>query len=149
METFMSKAKSPDNDTVELIADNLQADLVGWLIDRLRHMECAYRYLTEDQQRTVIREAQYATRSLVEEVVRKVAAEDRQTIVADLKKVTRDADKIVGQLECAKHSEYRHNLVDAVGSQVLIVVADPEQYMGGDMPEPDPDQPDLGPDEAA
>lgn len=131
------------DEQIALTTDNLQADIVGWLVDRLRNLECAYRYLSEDDQKDIIASAQAATRLLIEEVVRKVAAEERQTIVADLKKVTRDADKIVGQLECSKQSEYRHNLVDAVGSQVLIVVADPEGYMGGEMPEPDPDEPTL------
>lgn len=125
---------------IELTADNLQADIVGFIVDRMRQMECAYRYMTEDQQRDLIQDARVAARALIEEVVRTVASEERLTITAELAKVVNDGKKIVGTLECSKADEHRHSLFDSVGSAVLIVVADPEEYMGGEMPEPDPDQ---------
>lgn len=42
-----------------------------------------------------------------------------------------------------KHDPNRHALLDSVGKPVLIVVADSSQFMGGDRPRADPQQPDL------
>ena len=139
-EMARANAKQGESDLPNIETDGLQADITGWLVDRLRHQEKPYAEMSEAEQREVIESAQKATADLLREVVKKIAADERKVIQADLKNVTRDADKIVGKLECPKSSEYRHDLFDATGRTVLIVVADADEYMGGEMPEADADQ---------
>jgi hypothetical protein len=135
-----ANAKQDESDLPTLGTDGLQADITGWLVDRLRHQEKPYAEMSEQEQREVIESAQKATADLLREIVKTIAADERKVIEVSLKNVQRDADKIVGKLECPKASHYRHELFDATGQTVLIVVADADKYMGGEMPEAEADQ---------
>jgi len=83
-----------------------------------------------------------ASREIIKDAVGMIAAEGRVTIVAELESVAiKDGIKAVCTLP--KSSEQRHDLYDAQGKQVLIVVASAEAFLHGDMPRPDLDQPPL------
>ena len=129
--------------TVELAADPLTGDVAHFLIDRLRSLESAYRYLPEDQQKEIIEDAKRAAGSLVEAAVSIIAADGRDTIPVRVKKVVNDGEKIQVTIEARKEDTHRHALFDAAGCAGHLVVADPDKYAGGEMPVPDPDQPEL------
>ena len=72
-----------------------------------------------------------------------IAARGLRTIKATLEQVT-IKDGIVGKIIMSKFDEQRHALVDATGSKILIVVADPEEFTGERAPaEIKPDQSEL------
>ena len=131
------------DEEVQLISDQLSGNITGWLIDRLRSYECAYRYMTEDQQKTVINEATMAGGNLVRDVVRLIAGHGRETIPVKIKKVENDGEKIKVTIEGNNADENRHALFDAAGAFARIIVADAEKFIGGDQPEPEPDQREL------
>ncbi len=130
-------------ETLELAADTLTGDVTAFLIDRLRDWECAYRYMPEHQQRAVIDDAMRAAGHLVESVVSIIAADGRETIPIRVKKVENDGAKIKVTIEASKEDANRHALFDAAGCVGHLVVADPEKFSGGDVPAPDPDEPNL------
>ena len=51
-----------DDTALELAAETLAGDVARFLVDRLRHMECAFRYLNEADQQDVINDARAAAR---------------------------------------------------------------------------------------
>ncbi len=130
------------DDRVMLISDGLHSQISDWLVDRIRQLPKTWREMTEQEQREVIESAISASGALVRATVNTVAADERKVIVADLDKVE-FKDGIKAQISCSRTSEYRHELSDAQGQQILIVVADADKYMGGDHPEAEPDQPPL------
>lgn len=140
-----SKKPAPISDeTIQLTADTLTGDIASWLIDRLREYECAYRYMSEDQQKTVIAEAKMAAENMVHVACGIMAADGRDTIPVSVKKVVNDGDKIQVTIEASKFSEQRHALFDAAGCAAHLTVIDSEKYQGGEGPKPEPDQRDMG-----
>lgn len=131
---------STDDTTVTLAADTLTGDLATWLIDRLRNLECAFRYLSEDQQREQIVSAKQAVERLVKEAVNIIAADGRSSIPGKCVKVVNDGKKLQAVIEVSTSSEHRHDLLDAVNFPVQMLVADAEKFDGGDVPDPEPDQ---------
>lgn len=122
---------------------DLDAQIVSFLVDRLKQFETPFKRMSEAEQRAVIHDAQEAARHYLQSVVKRLAADGRQTIEAEMAKVVNDGKRLQGTLECKTDDQYRHALLDSVGTTVLLVVADAEQYTGGELPEPDPDQRDL------
>ena len=129
----------------------LNTELVDPVLDRVKQLDKRWSEMTEVEQRELIQTLHRQANRAIDEVVHRIAADGRDVIQATLKQVTRDGDKIVGKLEPSTTSEYRHEMFDATGSTVLLVVADGSQYRQGAAPEPEPDQHDLveGPGDAA
>jgi len=136
-------AEQVSEDLVDLAADTLTGDIASWLIDRLRGLESAYRYLTEDQQREVIAEAKQAAWYMVRQAVGIIAAGGRETIPVTVEKVENDGKRIKVTMEASRLSEHRHTLFDAAGCEAHLSIADPGQFAGGEAPAPEPDQPEL------
>jgi len=134
---------------IQLAADQLTGNVTSFLVDRLRDWETAFRYMDEEMQKTVIADASRASRDLVEQTVRLVAGEGRDTIMVRVKKVENDGDKIKVAIEATKECESRHQLFDAAGFAATLTVVDASKFEGGEEPAPDPDQPDLPNQEAA
>ena len=76
------------------------------------------------------------------EAVAIIAADGREVITADLEQLTAK-DEIKAVCKLSKFDENRHLLLDAVGKPVLIVVASHQQFLGGALPQSEPDQTDL------
>lgn len=129
--------------TVLFDADTLMGDVRDALLDRIKGMDHPYKLLKEDQQLELIDGCERIARNLVTEAVRIIAANGRTVIPALLEQCTiKDGVKAV--LTMSQHDPHRHELTDAVGKPVLVVVADASQYMGeGDKPKPEPEQSDI------
>ncbi len=131
--------KSVESTTIDTTCESLGGDLASWLVDRLRQQPKTYGEMSEQEQREVIESAIMAVNSMLRSAVALIAADERAVIVAEVEKVEfKDGVKAI--LTASKSSEYRHALADAQGQTVLIVVADADKYLGGERPEPDPDQ---------
>lgn len=130
----------------------LVGNVRDFLLDHLRHAvdPRPWNERSEDQQRLAVDQATTAAESVVRSVVNLVASAGCGTISAKVKAVKNDGDKVDVTLIVSNLAEGRHELFDAAGEFVKVVIADPKPYMGeGDKPEitPDPpekpDQPDL------
>lgn len=132
-----------DDEQITLAAETLSGDIRDFLLDRLRNMKKPYAAMSEDDQADVIHQATEAAERLVQQVVVLIASQGRKAIVGNLLQVTRK-DSIKAVCEFAKTDELRHDLFDAQGSAVLLVVADARPFTGEQNPaNPDPDQGDM------
>ena len=135
-------AENPEQEPIELIADTMLGELVKFVIDEIRAAPDVWAKLAEHQQEQVITRAELRSRMLISQMVKLIAADGRETIGCDLEQITaKDEIKAVCKLQ--RHDKSRHALLDAVGKRVLLVVADPEPYLAGEMPRADPQQQEL------
>lgn len=130
------------SETSGLVAERLSGSVTSFIVDRLRHLPKPYAMMSESEQQDIIEDAVTAGNAFVRDVVKLIAANGRPTISAIVEKVE-FKDGMKAHLKMSKFCELRHALADAQGQNVLIVVADPDSYIGGDNPTPDPDQPGL------
>ena len=125
------------------IAENLKGDYCRAVCDWFRHAPKTWQEMSEDEQKEFIARLSEHTENLINHAIRAIARQGRTVITAQLDQVT-IKDGIKGVVSMSKSAEDRHALFDAQGQCVLIVVAGaPEDYKGGDMPQPEPDQRDL------
>lgn len=134
-------AESPMS--VILDTENLMGDVRDALLDRIKTIPHSWKIMKQEEQADMIDGCERIARNLVTEAVRMIAANGRTVIPALLEQCTiKDGVKAV--LTMSQHDPHRHELTDAVGKPVLVVVADASQYMGGgDQPKPEPDQSDI------
>jgi hypothetical protein len=116
---------------IEIAAETLTGDLRDFILDRLRHEQNKrpWHERSEAEQRDTVHSVESAVQSAVRKAVEIIAAGGLRTIKATIEQVT-VKDGIKATLMMSKFDENRHNLVDATGSTVLIVVADPEDFTG-------------------
>lgn len=125
------------------ITENLKGDYVTAICDRFRHAPKTWQEMSEDEQKSYIAGLSEHAENLIRQVVRTVAKNGRTVIEARLEKVT-VKDGIKGEVSVSQFNPDRHALFDSVGDAIMVVVAgSAEDYDGGDMPQPDPDQPDM------
>lgn len=117
------------DDTQIFASETLKGDVRDWLLDRIKHLPRPWQQMSEQEQRDLIYSAEEAAADLVRRTVRIIAAEGRIAITAQLEQVT-VKDGIKAVVTMSKHDAFRHELVDAQGKDVLIVVADASQHMG-------------------
>lgn len=103
--------------------------------------------LKEGEQRQVVDMLETRARSSVVRAIDIIASEGRRHIKVILKQVT-IKDGLKGVFECSKGNELRHDLIDAQGENVLVVLTNTEQYLGkGNKVKIDKDQRELIDDE--
>ncbi len=130
---------------LDLAADTLTGDIRDLVLDTLRHEQDKrpWHLRSEAQQRETVSRVEQAAHAWVRRAVELIAAGGRRTIRATIEQVV-IKDGIKAVLTMSKFDELRHNLVDAQGSSVLVVVAEPEQFEGERDPVAiKPDQPDM------
>ena len=127
----------------EMATETLRGDVRDFLLDRVRNIRKPWNTLSEEDQSDQINAADDAAKFLIERVALLIASEGRKVVVAHVEQVVfKDAVKAV--LNLPKDSEYRHELADAVGCQVLVICTGVEEMQGEkDTAKPDPDQTSL------
>ncbi|MDQ3039840.1 MAG: hypothetical protein M3Q51_04475 [Pseudomonadota bacterium] len=131
----------PKIDTT-MIAETMLGELVSTCMDEIRHAPDIWQKLGEQTQDDVIKRVTSRCGDAIRQAVYLIAAEGRDVITADLEQITaKDGIKAVCVL--SKNDPNRHQLLDAVGKPVLIVVASSQEFMGGEIPAPEPDQQGL------
>lgn len=141
--TTPQKTTEIDDNTIDLATETLTGDIRDFLLDRVKRLGKPWAAMTEDEQSDQIHAAKEAAENLVRNACKIIAAEGRKTIVGNLLQVTQK-DNIKAVIEFAKTDEMRHELFDAQGMAVLLVVAGSETFTGEREPaEPTPDQGDL------
>lgn len=137
------KTDAPENAELLLATETLTGDIRDFLLDRVKNLGKPWPAMTEDEQRIQIHAAKEAADRLVRKVCSIVAAGGKKALTGTLVKVA-IKDKIQTQIDFSKHDELRHNLMDAQGLTVSVVLADAEPYTGERGPaDPTPNQSDL------
>lgn len=111
------------------------------ILDYLKHESGNGRWTerTEAEQRGTINRTEAFCRQSIREIVRAIAADGRKVMIGKLEQVTvKDGLKAVLQL--SRSDEQRHHLVDAQGSEIMVVVSDAADFMGGEEVAITPDQ---------
>lgn len=126
------------------ITEELMAgEMMAMIIDELKQAPCVWQQMSEHDQQDVIYRAERRVKSIITQAVHILASKDRPALIGDVDTVTfKDGVKAV--LKMDKASPHRHDLADAEGSSVILVVVDPDEYFGGvDEVEAEPNQASL------
>jgi len=132
-----------EDKTLGITAETMLGDLMALCIDEMKAMPTVWQKLPEEQQQAVIDRAKHRVMTAINKAVHIIASEDRPTLTATVDQVVfKDGVKAV--LTMSSSNPARHDLADAQGEQVLVVVMTGEQFTGGaEEITPDPDQPGL------
>lgn len=140
----MNKRPEIEEATPALIAaDTMTGDLMACLIDEFKSAQDVWQKMPEEAQQDLIYRVQQRVQENVRAAVEIIASANRPTIVATVESVTvKEGIKAVVTLP--KSDAQRHNLFDAAGMSVLLIVGGASEFYGGtDQVKPDPDQPAL------
>lgn len=107
-------------------------DIIKATLKHVKTMEKPYGALSEYEQNSLIAQIVYDVREAVRQGALIIAAADRPTVQAEVESVT-FKDGIKAVLKVSKLSEERHDLADATGCRVLIVIPNAEQHLGGEV----------------
>lgn len=121
----MSKMK----ETVPMEATTLLGDIRDAVLDRVRRTEKPWEKMTTDEQGAEIDGCTKLARYLVETAARIIAAQGFPTVTGKLVKV-QVKDGMQLQVDMSRHDPQRLTMLDNVGRPVLIVVAEPEMFVG-------------------
>lgn len=129
----------------DLDTETLTGDVRTAFLDKFRHGKKSWPEMSESEQRAFAHEIDELARYLVREAVNLVAADGQPVIRAKCGEVKRRKDgDIEAKVSLRGSDEQRHDLFDATGFPIMIVIADHERYIGEREPEKiDPDQPRL------
>lgn len=128
---------------VEMAAETMTGDLLAACIDELKIQRDVWPKLGEEEQQEAIYRLTARITENVRQAVEIIASANRPTIVATVESVT-VKDGIKAVLTLQKHDEHRHELVDAAGTSVLLIVGGASEYYGGtEKVKADPDQKTL------
>lgn len=132
-----------DDDTQEIARSTMIGDLVQAVIDEMKAAPTVWQKMDEISQQDVIDRVRRRVAYNVTQAIHIIASDERPTIVANLEQITvKNGVKAVMQL--SKKDPSFHDLADATGEDLLIVLPHVEQYTGQEVSiEADPDQPPL------
>jgi len=144
------EVESGVTDITETVSSVAQETMVGDLRDVclqiIRNPSLtgkAWKDMSEAQQRDVAQQITDRVSDAVIKSVRIIAANGQRQIIGTLEQVT-NKDGMKSVIKTSAHDELRHELNDAVGSCVAIVLTGAEEYIGvGEKVKIDKDQPEL------
>lgn len=127
----------------KLAAATLRGDLRDFLIERMRRFDKPWGKLGEMSQRLAISDADAMAERLIGRIVEIVAVAGAPVVRATLKQAT-VKDFLELKLQCSRECDGRSELLDALGTGVLITIPGVERFRGQRAPaKPDPDEPPL------
>ena len=127
----------------EMASETLGRDLLQGLLQEVRTLPDVWSKLPEKRQAAVIERLTSCVEQTVTRAVKIIAAGGRPTIDGILESVA-IKDGIKATFKVSQFNPLRHDLIDSQGKVCLLVVASPEDHLGGmgDV-QPDPDQNEL------
>ena len=125
--------------TRSIARETMLGDLMNSMLDEVKAIPDVWQKLPQYKQDQVLARIEGRSRTILGRVVEIIAADARPSIPANVESVT-VKDGIKAVLAVSRSSPQRHDLVDAQGSAVMIVIADAEPYAGGDKPKSQKDQ---------
>jgi len=126
-----------------LAHNNLGRDLLRSMVDVIRTAQKPWHSLTEKEQEQLISRLRDETDDMVRKAINTLLTGEFAAVPAKLHQMTvRDGIKVVLEIDGA--AMHRHEMVDAEGKRVLLVIADPGEYLETmDQVKADADQPDM------
>lgn len=139
----MTKKKTDAEAAIDIAAETLSGDVTTFLLDELKHFTKPYVAMDEETQSDAIHRCRDQAEKIVKKAVQIIAAQGRKAMAGKLQQITvKDGIKAVVTL--SREDEQRHDLMDAQGQAVMIVIADAEPYTGEREPiVADPTQKDM------
>lgn len=108
----------------------------------VKEMPKVWKQLNERDQDALLAQFDYGAKQCLRQAVEIIAADERPNIMVQLEQVT-FKDGIKATVKMGKAGESRHQLADAVGQHVILVIADPGVFIKGEKPKSEPAQKDL------
>lgn len=127
----------------EFAAENLARALVEKMVDEIRELDQPWSSTSESEQSVVLARISDTVRRAVTDAALTIAARGSKAVVCNLFSVT-FKDGVRAVITMPPGSDMRHELADRATEDVVMVFADPGDFMQGlDGIEADKDQPDL------
>ena len=127
------ESTAPDTNTIDLAAATLTGDVRDFLLDRVRTLGKPWVAMSEDEQSDQIHAAKEAAETVVRRACEIIASGGKKSMIGTLIKIA-VKDKIQVQVDFSKQDEQRHDLIDAQGHTVSVVLADAEPFTGERAP---------------
>lgn len=128
----------------DIAADTMAGDLRDYFLERVKEWsEVPWQRRPAADQRALAQAIEATVRGAVRQAVELIAADGRQPVRGRLVKIA--AKEVLQlQIDVIRSETGRHQLIDGIGSMVLVTVADASAYLGSRGPvQIDPDQPQL------
>lgn len=117
-------------ETLNMTAQSIGKDLLSGLLQELKLLPDVWVKLSQKKQDDIIERLKKRVDSNVRMAVHLVASEGRTVIAGDLEQITiKDGVKAVCKF--SQHAPNLHEMFDAAGKAILLVVANPADHTGG------------------
>lgn len=121
--------KDAQTDEAALEASTLFGDIKTAMLEGFRNMPKPWAEMAEDEKREFADSVGKVSSHLIRETVRIVAGNRFPVIAGKLVKV-QVKDGMQLQVDMSRHDRQRLTVLDTVGKPVLLVVAEPDLFMG-------------------
>ena len=128
---------------VKLDINALDSGINRYMNDFLRQSDVPYGKMSEKEQENIIQCGGQLSRALTREVVDKVSTRGFDSIKVSITKAENNGKTIKVTLEALHSNAQAAELLMSAGNTGRLVIADAEQFFGGEMPKADPDQPEI------
>lgn len=135
-------------EVAEIAEETFLGDLVSFVLEEMKYMPKQWALMSESEQGAVIERLDLRAKTIVKRAINILASQNRANVVAKIESITFKAG-IKALLQVSPHAHFRHELADAEGQSVMIVIPNADEILenGQGMPEAEKDQPELGLDE--
>lgn len=117
-------------ETLNMTAQSIGKDLLSGLVQELRLLPDVWVKLSQKKQDDIIERLKKRVDTNVRMAVHLVASEGRTVVAGDLEQITiKDGVKAVCKF--SQHAPNLHEMFDAAGKAILLVVANPTDHTGG------------------
>jgi hypothetical protein len=133
------------SDATTIAAGTMTGDLRDRILERLKDWaEKPWSKRAAADQRIIAQQVDAMVRDSVREMVELIAAKGATPVRGQLMKIATAKGMLQLQVDVARTEDGRHDLIDGVGSTILLITADALQYFGErNPPDIQPDQPEL------
>ena len=126
--------------TNKAAAEKMNITIIEAALKEIKKIKKPYAELTESDQRSVLVELDFTIRKAIADAVVAIATDKRTAVVAGLDTVT-FKDGVKATLKMGKGASVDiHNLADATGQRVLLVLLNDGKYIDGALPSTKKDQ---------
>lgn len=107
---------------------HLGKDLLSFIIQELKAAPKPWEKMSENEQQDVIFRATKRIKDAVRQAVTIIAAKDRPSMEAHVKKVVFSDGGVEGVVVLSKKQGGRHDFADSQGENITIVITNPSEY---------------------
>lgn len=131
--------------TIRLVTDTLAGSVRDFILNQLKfnHSPVPWDERSEEDQKRLVSDISALVREGISEAVRAIASDGRPVVVGTLKSIAVQGG-IKAVVELPRHDPRRHEVMDATGQEVLLVVSGATPFLNeGEAVRIKPDQGDI------